>query len=710
MRRHYRWIASSALLCLSACCMTPRPRVPAAVVKTRWIGVTKPWIRECPASDLASGWKVRPLFPLPEKSKELQRSARQAGLTRFCVVEYTGTEEDPKLPRRLTLRLSRAEHDSIALTTSAEVLKGMTAEPFFQRFAAHVGRPESFHLADAPGQRVRLAFLDTQPTGVGIPSRPGEGQPPLKSDHGYSLTQIAGYLEGLEPEDFATDRRIPSITTRAAADPGALQVTSQLALRGPEPEPERVLPDGVRKEELDPSLESGAGGVVGSFNSLNSAIWNEVTDWQENLGTPGKPQHLVLNLSIGWDGEKFGGWEKVSKMTPTIQAVYTALKFAADQGALVIAAAGNDRPCPKPTQQPLLPAGWQSLGLKHHHPSPPFVYAVSGVDGRDRPLVNTRIKGEAPLVAYGDHVVVPDLHDGDLYTATLTGTSVASAVVSTVAALVWSHRSDLTPAELMQLLADSGQPLGRKPDFPAPTSQHVRRISLCPALVAACPECAGPCGSYHASVPASIEDTLVAFPAEHTMDGATLTQRLAEDRCRLRPIFFAPPREPVHPCPAEKLPNLVDQPWVGTQPGVDPCPNCTVTRVPPIPPDAELLSPSSFGMLAAAPESFLERSEYLSSKPTYKMRIEIPEAFVAFDLQGATLEVSGFNANGRKQPMGGCSIGNLLRHGNSLEVTDLCFANPDDPFQAVLTFTLAPTGPSAGTETYSIQSPLFVEN
>lgn len=707
MRRNYCWIAAFALLWLSSCCAMPKPRVPEAVVKTRWIGVTKPWLRQCPAADPATGWAVRPLFPLAGKDQDLQRSARQAGLTRFCVAEYTGPDKDPKLPRALSLRLSRAEPDSIALTTAADVLKGMTAAPFFDRFSAHVKRPTPFPVADLAGPRVRLAFLDTQPTGVGISSLPGAGELPLRSDHGYSLTQIAGYLEGLEPVDPGAAGGGSARTARVSTDSGPLQVTSQLALSGPEPDLDES------REETALSLARRAGGVVGSFEGLNRAIWNEVTEWREQARDPGDPQHLVLNLSIGWDGEKFGGWEKVSKMTPTIQAVYRALRFAADQGVLIIAAAGNDRPCPRPTQRPLLPAGWESLGgwLPHKSPSRPLLYAVSGVDGKDKPLVNTRTKGEAPLVAYGDHVVVPDLHDGRLYTATLTGTSVASAVVSTIAALVWRHRSDLTPAGVMKLVADSGERLRRRPDFPASASEPVRRISLCPALVAACPSCADLCKPPLASPPAPIEDTLVPFVAEHTMSGAVLTQVLEEDRCRLSPIFFDPSRRPANPCPSEHLPNLVDQPWIGTQPGVDPCPNCIVTRVPPEPPPgtALLLRPS-LGMLAADPETLYERSESPYASPTYKLRIEIPDAFDTFELQGATLEVSGFNANDRKLPLSGCSIANVMHNGNSLEVTDLCFGKPETPFQAVLTFTLATPGATPGTGIFSIQSPLFVEN
>jgi hypothetical protein len=79
----------------------------------------------------------------------------------------------------------------------------------------------------------------------------------------------------------------------------------------------------------------------------------------------------------------------------------------------------------------------------------------------------------------------------------LTGSSVATAVVSSIAAIVWDSRPDLTPREVMNLLYKIDNApwnvLGFKSDFGASSilafldpSPRAHRISLCDALYEAC--------------------------------------------------------------------------------------------------------------------------------------------------------------------------------------------------------------------------------
>src|SRR6185503_4331980 len=99
------------------------------------------------------------------------------------------------------------------------------------------------------------------------------------------------------------------------------------------------------------------GGDVGTVSDLGSAIFAEVLHWR-HAGSPG---HLILNLSLGWDGELFNDLDvsSVSKLRPDVLYVYQALRFAARNGVLVIAAAGNQKGGQQQSNWPLLPAAWE---------------------------------------------------------------------------------------------------------------------------------------------------------------------------------------------------------------------------------------------------------------------------------------------------------------------------------------------------------------
>jgi hypothetical protein len=649
MKNHYLWIAIALLALGLGACRTTAPfqdtptRQPVAV-STRWIGVEKHG-KGCPAPTLASGWTVRPLFPLNGVPQDLRQSYSRAGLGRFCVYDYTGYAPHPNLPVAIQVKLSAAEPDRAVLVSSADTLAGMTSPSFLERFSDGVGRLDSNPAAAGVPPGVRLAILDSQPTQGAIPTIPGS------SEHGYILSHMAAYL----------------------ACPGgqsscAVEIVSRLAL------PMVSFANGQEtKDEI-------SGGYRGTFEDLNQALWDEIVAWQQS---PGAAKHLVLNLSLGWDGEKYGGREaEVKDMPPAVQAIYRVLEAAADQGILVIAAAGNELPGPEATIQPLLPAGWEA---RPRGGARPLVYAASGVDGGDHPLVNTRAKGEAPRVAYADHAVVGNFWNNRL-TTTLTGSSVASAVVSTTAAMVWSARPDLQPEKVMQILSQSGIELSsRTPDFWAPSDPApgpVRRISLCRAMQKACDE--GNC-----PLP------VCAVPTTHTS--------LEEVLSTLQPTTTLAALQGFN-SPQSHHKNLLEQPWICPQPGVDPCPNCAVTGPggPGGPPVATLALPS------------IALASYRTGTTTvspYKLRMEIPSSWNGGMLQDATLEVFDFDNMGRKKFRTACSIeaGNLIQNGATLEVSELCFEELAEPFQAALSFTVSPPPGASDPSPLSIYSPLFVE-
>jgi len=118
-----------------------------------------------------------------------------------------------------------------------------------------------------------------------------------------------------------------------------------------------------------------------------------------------------------------------------------AFEYASSLGVLNVAAAGNGN-----TNQPFYPAAFGE-----------FVISVAGTDQND---------GKAPFSNHGDWVelsapavnIISTL-PGDSY-GTLTGTSMASALVAGVAALVWSHFQILSEHQVRQRLQETAVDLG----------------------------------------------------------------------------------------------------------------------------------------------------------------------------------------------------------------------------------------------------------
>lgn len=410
--------------------------------------------------------------------------------------------------------------------------------------------------------RVRLSFLDTQP------DKADQG---ANSQHGYALSQIA--------HKIACDEA-PEIAGRCTAE-----IDYRLALPI-----ESFDRDDPEKTRIDRVL----GGYSGSVDFLAAAVWDAL---RNHALSP--RQHLVLNLSLAWDGKIFGGLEKTVAMMPvTVQALYRALEVASCRGALVVAAAGNRGGGPGAEDGPLLPGGWERrdaptiaacraiLGLEaqaRHPPDPPrvsrepLVYAAGGVRFDNSPLYNARPGATPPRVAYASQALV----EGS--SKPLTGTSVATAVIATTAAVVWHHWPYLTRAELMDLLYRAGDPVARPADFYHPSSglrPEARRVALCPALARACAElggmCPGECQQRSTEKPVWSWD---GASCSKTIDAGKIRKQMASPVfCGNKTILYDPDVGiPVDPCPARQFYGATAMSWRGStlpQPEDDPCMGC----------------------------------------------------------------------------------------------------------------------------------------
>jgi hypothetical protein len=541
-RKHLLWIAPWIAFSLGACATLPGNETSKACAEWRWIAVRSPQADTCPE---IPGWdRPRQLFAPPaavkvnenlyaykdykvEEGGEDETSKALRQLERFCVYETGKKLGRVLLPPLENGKLVRVDRDCAAISVA-----GTDWVPFSESFLEQAGKPgEPLEIKNRRG--VRLAFLDTQPTGVGAPAERPQGK--LTSEHGYTLAHMARNL----------------VCSPEKSDECAALITTRLALPI-----QKFNPKSRKKTKID-TLH---GGSIGTQSDLANAIWDEVDAWRRDLGTEGAPQKLVLNLSVGWDGESFGGLDEkeVAELHAGTQAVYWALRYASSlDNVLVLAAAGNAcKSCERESVGPLLPAAWEEDAPTAESCEPPkqLLYAVGGVNAAGRPLENARVNGMPRRAAYGTSGVVPALTPGHS-THMFTGTSVATAVVSSVAAIVWDTLPRRTPGEIMGLLQESGDDLTARDSnvrtnffFGASTfalgqPPAVSRISLCPALRKAC-------------------DELGRAPG-----------------CPLNPDTVCTPWEPATFF-ASVPPRLrTCHPWVHTQPPEDPCPVCEPPRL-----------------------------------------------------------------------------------------------------------------------------------
>lgn len=521
----------------------------------------------CPG---AKGWSVRPLF------QRASEALRDAGLPLTCLYDRKASPRGsapiaggpvPDLPSpsrstpypRKTLPVLHGAVKRCAVvgplqSNSALDLTGRSREIFYHELRFQAGTTE-LPLTSGGSPGVRLVVIDTQPTASLLSDSPC----PQCSPHGFGIAHIA--------RDLTCQAAVCGDGTSVCAAEIATRLA--LPLTGAGAEPAAVA---------DPAAQ---GGYFGRPSDLALAIADEVFQWTQDESSRSK--RLILNLSVGWDPELLHedlGAEDPAGLNAEEIAVYAALAYAKMEGALVIAAAGNSPGGSKPGLSATLPARWyqgppQAPGLASLSLSSldPVVFAIGAVDRNDRPLANVRVQSLPPLVAYGDHAMVP-LPNGGGWTAPLTGSSVSAVVASSIAAVAWHLRSDLTADEVMRLLARSGSPLTRQADlYPADTSgdeseKKIRRLRFASALSRAwsLPKVSANAISFLAGVTVSTSSaakvTLVAcggqevwlYPALHVNNQAIV------------------PAD----CPPTVYRSVSSVPWVLTQPDQDPCPSCSL--------------------------------------------------------------------------------------------------------------------------------------
>lgn len=232
------------------------------------------------------------------------------------------------------------------------------------------------------------------------------------------------------------------------------------------------------------------GGHYGTQKDVAKAIYQAVADWQANASNA----KLIINLSLGWERELFGDTDD-STPRPSVLAVHAAIEYARCFGALVIGAAGNlGYSC---EEGPVAPAAWELHAMPSANrcalfnaPEPPssgnlyapLVYSVGGLTHDHQPMARSRVGGMPRLAALATNATTADAQ------RTGTGTSVAAAVTSGVAALVWSYNPQLTPAQVMDIIYTSGTDTSMVADYiyAGAHAIDVHAVDACAALEHAC--------------------------------------------------------------------------------------------------------------------------------------------------------------------------------------------------------------------------------
>lgn len=558
----------------------------------------------CPPAKKVGGnaiWTAKPLFLDDALSKELSVPGGLAvsvppALNRFCTYESTiASPSPPSFDPTDAKKIARIDPDHDVLMPQAAPrtvgdavqVRSALADSFLK--AMGVRRPDDPPVSHPSGQPVAVAVIDTVP--YGVPRN--YDKDPLVRLHGLAMDAIISAVRCHAGTAGSDCRRrtffVPAFPY--TADTAALKHSV---------------------------------GVLGSRGSLAHAIGEALLRWRVG---PTRRAPLVLNLSVGWDPVRrvrpdlltpdLPNSDKAlpdhtallitpsDKIDASVQAVHAALVYASCLGALPIAAAGNNTGAACEEQGLLAPAAWERypapspercdemFKARHPGPKPPkpasnpllaarnaLVYAAGGVMTNDRPIPNARSGGTPRRVLPAFQVVA---QAGPGTTDAWTGTSVAAAALSGLAASAWSHFPLLTAHQLMKHIDASGVAIDDLP-VGSQTSVKARRLSGFAAFQKLCTELSVvPCPNPYKNPNALDPSDKFTMPAPVVIAKAALTIISALPgvkgmNCTQTSVKCGAGTRPVKMCMAagaQPLPQVVS-PWLRPQPDIPLCSVCPI--------------------------------------------------------------------------------------------------------------------------------------
>ena len=560
----------------------PVGRPPRADVARRYIAVVNKQAESpCPPSQ-DPGWTVVPLFRSEATAQLLGKALLPQGLERFCQYGWGGAGL-PAAPPGFAPAAGVVRVDA-----DLDVVVQQTAT------ASYLGGDPAVRDALAGGFRGAAGLL---PSGV-----------PDALVH-KDVTGPA-YVAVIDTVGFADSQ-----ATRASSDPRlhhGLAMAELIAdARCPGDElgcrNRRLFAQAFTYDASGPQALAG-GGPLGSIGSLARAIGEVVVRWQQSGKLRGSP--LILNMSVAWDprfgheltapGNEAEHWKRLltpdAQVSAPVQAVHAALVYAACLDALSFAAAGNNAGAPCEQQGAMAPALWERYPapdaaacaqiFKREMPRragdpavpaarPALVYAAGGVLASGEPIPIARPGSTPPRVALAFQAVAGA---GAQQTDAWTGTSVATAVLSGIAAQLWSHQRGLSPAQVVAVIDSSGE-VGP----PVEMLAGVKRATVVTGYAAFERLCAlrgGPCANpYAPPKTASLADALAASPAL-TATATAAIGAAASLPCTVRATRCGADTADVIECGATgataMAPPSTPKPRLRPQPSIPLCPVCPV--------------------------------------------------------------------------------------------------------------------------------------
>lgn len=430
-------------------------------------------------------WRGKRLFPDPPAN--IQRRARVPKhpdrMRRLCAYDWHPNEgKGDRRPGKQDFqnlgRGKRAIREDFAVASSMQTperLRDARQDDRIKVIKNQMAFPKT--QLNGPASGVLLGVIDSSPRGVvalGASGGPYIGECPA-NPHGFQMARLA----------------------QAAACPSgngcAVSVWTELAL--PYTTPPMVPPPEPNEDKC---------GSFGMRSHVAERIEDLLTLWWEHQE---QYPHLVINLSLGWVKRKARPvWSHAPIMNEldgdlAEEAVEHALRRAACAGALTFAAAGNnpgyagedDILSPAALQsETVTPGMCQALGFKVGREDRPVVVAVGGVNDSELPIPMSRKEGIPELMASGFEVGLEQTSAAAAHADWLipvTGTSASTAVVSGIAAGVWSAYQGGTAKDVYDKLREHATQLGFRATYCQGTApcQRAGLVSYCHTLQAVSP-------------------------------------------------------------------------------------------------------------------------------------------------------------------------------------------------------------------------------
>lgn len=548
------------------------------VVARRYVAIFDKLVDQpCPAAT-AAGWAAEPLFRSGDAAPLIQPKGAPLPLPleRFCRYMWTGKglpAAAPAFDPTWTGKQIRIDPDlDVLLPQTASTYLG--ADPTLRADLGAAFRQRAGVVGSGAASPVytseavaRVAVIDT----VGhADAATTSAAAPAHRRHGLAMAELIADVRCPNGEAQCRDRLL-------FAD--AFPYTGASALAQP------------------------GGGPLGSLGSLAHAI-GEATI-RARPKTPDERPMIVLNLSVAWDPE-YGAeltppGDEVkhdqllttpsSTIPATVQAVHAALVYASCLDMLTIAAAGNNAGAPCEQQGVMPPARWERYPAPNQarcaalfgalpawrtgdpavaSASKALVYAAGGVVADSQPIPLARPGGTPARVLPAFQAVAGA---GARQTDAWTGTSIATAALSGLAAQLWTHNPQLSPAQVIELITASGEPTALTDELTA--RGKARRASGHAAFARMCAtgrpdmHCTNPYAP--ATAPAPVQAPAPTLASLSAGPASALTCTTATASCGAAESDIVSCGDAGAPPPAP--PPL---PWLRPQPVSPICPICPV--------------------------------------------------------------------------------------------------------------------------------------